>query len=267
MTSLFSILLTILAYTLLSIGFVLMKKGISWIGYKGKKDKLYYQNLFIWILGFIIMNSNIVPNTIALKFLEPHIVSAFAGWGIIMLVFFSHVILKERLFKPDFIYTAVIFISIIFLNLLEQKKDQIVVKLPWLIFLSLIPLCLMAPAFLKHISKRLKTILFAAISGISTGMIIVTIKVLVIDSGFNVRSYFSSPYLYIYLFFSVAAFITLQISYKLGHMMLVGPVQYSAAIIYPVLCSYAVFANNIEFMQLVSIALVIYGTINILKNH
>jgi multidrug transporter EmrE-like cation transporter len=267
MTFGFSIFLAVLAYTLLSSGFVLMKKGISWIGYKGKKDRKYYKNIFTWVTGFVIMNSYIVPNAVALKYLEPHIVSAFAGWGVVVLVFLSHSVLKESLFKSDFIFSLVIFISIISLNIFELKNDRDIVKLSYLISASLLPLFIIIPAFLKPVSKRLKTILFAGVSGISTGMIIVSIKTLVTFSGFNISRYLTSPYLYLYLFFSISAFITLQVSYKMGRMMLVGPVQYSASIIYPVLCSYFVFGNNLRLIQIASILILIYGTAGILKKH
>lgn len=267
MTFELSVFLVVLAYTLLSTGFVLMKKGISWIGFKEKKDAKYYKNLFTWISGFVIMNSYIVPNAVALKYLEPHIVSAFAGWGVVVLVFLSHAVLKENLFKSDFIFTLVIFISILALNIFEQKNEENALKLPYLISASLLPLFIIAPAFLKPVSRRIKTLLFAGVSGISTGMIIITIKTLVTFSGFEVGRYLSSPYLYLYLFFSLGAFITLQISYKLGRMMEVGPVQYSASIIYPVLCSYFVFGNNIRLIQIASILVLIYGTAGILKKH
>jgi len=262
-----SLFFTVLAYSLISIGFVLMKRGISWINYKGEKNRIYYKNLLTWVLGFLILNSSIVPNAIALNELEPHIVSAFAGWGVIVLVFLSNIVLKEKIYKSDFIYTLVIFISILMLNIFEQKKDQTFVQIPYFISVSVFPFFMLVLTFFKKVSRRLKTILFASISGISTGMIIVSIKALVTFSGFHVKLYFSSPYFYVYLFFSLAAFITLQISYKLGHMMLVGPVQYSAAIIYPALCTYLVFGNHITMIQMASLLLIIYGTANIMKRH
>ena len=45
MTTWLSLCLTALAYTLLSTGYVFQKKGISWIGYKGIKDRAFYRNL------------------------------------------------------------------------------------------------------------------------------------------------------------------------------------------------------------------------------
>ena len=56
MYDIFSIIMAMAAYTCISAGFVLMKKGILWIGWKGEKNQKYFLNLFLWISGFIIMN-------------------------------------------------------------------------------------------------------------------------------------------------------------------------------------------------------------------
>jgi len=153
MTKCFSILLTILAYTVLSTGFVLMKKGIAWIGYKGEKDKKYYRNLFTWISGFLLINIYIVPNTVALRYLNPHIVSSMAGWGVVFMVFLSHAVLKEKLYSTDFIYSAFIFISIIFLNLYENQEGGMTANIPLLTIMALLPFFLFVPVLINSISK------------------------------------------------------------------------------------------------------------------
>jgi len=267
MTRGLSVLITLIAYTLLSTGFVLMKKGIGWIGFKGKKDKTFYRNLILWIIGFILINVYIVPNTVALKYLATHLVSSMAGWGIIFLIFFSYFILKEKLYRSDYFYTLLIVVSIVFLHFFEYQATPEKVNIFVLIVTASLPLFLLLPALLRSISKRIRTILFAALSGLSVGLIIVMLKVLVTFSGFNVPSYISSPYFYLYLFFSLAAFITLQVAYKLGPMMTVGPIQYSATIIYPALCSFLVFGKYINLVQIAAIAAIIYGVVAILKKH
>jgi drug/metabolite transporter (DMT)-like permease len=71
----------------------------------------------------------------------------------------------------------------------------------------------------------------------------------------------------LYLFFSLAAFVTLQVAYKLGQMMTVGPIQYSAVIIYPALCSFLVFGKHINLVQIAAILVIIYSVIAILRKH
>lgn len=262
-----SVLIIIFAYTLLSTGFVLMKKGIGWIGFKGKKDKSFYRNLSLWILGFGLINVYIVPNTIALKYLAPHLVSSMAGWGIIVMIFFSYLILKEKLYRSDYFYTILIVVSIVFLHFFEYQEIEEKVNISVLIAAAFLPLSLLLPALLRFVSRRIKTVLFATLSGISAGLIIVMLKVLVTFSGFDIPAYFSSTYFYLYLFFSLAAFITLQVAYKLGQMMTVGPIQYSATIIYPALCSFLVFGKHINLVQIIAISAIIYSVVAILRKH
>jgi len=262
-----SVPLAVFGYTLLSIGFVLMKKGIGWIGFKGPKDRIFRTNLFVWIVGFIVMNLAVIPNTMALKHLAPHIVSSTAGWGVIVMVALSSLLLRERLFRSDGLYTILIVGSIVLLNLFETPQGEETFNLPLLAGSAALPFVLVLPAFFKRASKRIRTVFLAGFSGIATGMIVISLKVLVILFGFQVSAYFASPVLYLYLLFSLGAFVSLQAAYKLGSMMRVGPVQYSASIIYPVLCSLVVFGDSIHPLQLAAVVGLVFAVIGILQKH
>jgi len=265
MLKLLSIPLAVFGYTILSMGFVFQKKGIGWIGYKGTKNRIYYQNLFIWIVGFLLMNLNIVPNAMALKHLDPHIVAAMAGWGIIVMVFLSAYLLKEQIQRSDILFTVIIVLSIIVLNLFEITEAEESIAKPYLIAAIILPFIILVPAVLKSLSRTTRAVLFGIATGMSTGMIIVTMKVLVSELGFDVAGYFSSPLLYLYLLFSLTGFVTLQAAYKLGAMMLVGPIQYSTAILYPVMCSYWVFGKQLHPLQVGTIILIVAAVVGMLR--
>jgi drug/metabolite transporter (DMT)-like permease len=268
MTTWLSLPLTALAYTLLSTGYVLQKKGIAWIGYKGEKDRGFYRDLGIWIVGFLLMNLYIVPNAAALKQLEPHIVSAMAGWGVIVLVFLSQALLKERILGSDIAFTLLIVAAIALLNIFEgPEAGEDVTRFGPLIAAVALPFLLVLPASFPALSRRIRGLLFACISGLSAGLIIVTMKILVASHGFRIAAYFASPYLYLYLVLSLGSFLALQASYKMGSMLSVGPVQYTAAILYPVLCSAAVFGNHLHFMQIAAVGAVVVGVWGILIKH
>ena len=153
MLKLLSIPLAVFGYTILSTGFVFQKKGIGWIGYKGTKNRAYYRNLFIWIVGFLLMNLNIVPNAMALKHLDPHIVAAMAGWGIIVMVFLSAYLLKEQILRSDIFFTSIIVLSIILLNLFEITEAEEVIARPYLLAAILLPFIILVPAVLRSISR------------------------------------------------------------------------------------------------------------------
>ncbi len=262
-----ALIMAAIAYTLISIGFVLQKKGISWIGWKGEKDKKYFRNFLLWISGFIIMNIYGIPSAIALKTLPPHMVSAFAGWGIIVLVFLSKFFLKEQIFKSDYFYSGIVISGIVLMNLTENISPDIDISTGVLTFVFfLFPLVLfIIVMFLDH--KNISgNILFAAVSGCSAGLMIVSLKGLVHLFGYRVIEYFGSEFFYLYIFFAILSLVSLQMSFKAGPVMITGQIQYSTTIIYPVAGSLIVFSGTTGIFQLLSLLLITAGVIKILKN-
>jgi multidrug transporter EmrE-like cation transporter len=262
----FAIFMALLAYTLLSMGIVLMKKGVACFGWKGKKNRRFYAYLGAWIAGFSIMNLNGIPNAIALKTLPPHIVAACAGWGIVILIFFSSWVLKENVFNSDFIFAGLIVVSIFLLNFFEKPiVVENPVSLSGLFIISLLPFALMPVLFFKVITKKVKTVVYAALSGLAAGLLVVFLKMLMIAYGFQVGRFFGSIYLYAYIFAALISLIALQLANKSGDMIVIGPVQYSCQIIYPAVSTYVVFGQSLTLMQIAAIISIIYSVHRILK--
>ncbi|MEN8152926.1 MAG: DMT family transporter [Acidobacteriota bacterium] len=263
----FSVFMAATAYFFLSFGFVLQKKGIGWIGKNPGSDKDFYKNLAIWITGFILMNIYGVPSAVALKVLQPHIVASFAGWGIVVLVFFSNFFLKEKLNRSDYFYSMLIIAGIIFLTIFRDNSDQVQsVNSLSVIMFFLFPILLFVAGFYGKKSHWIRTVLFATVSGCAAGAMVVALKFLVAGYDYRVREYFSSPYLYLYIFAALLSFIALQFALKNGLMITTGPVQYTSNIIYPVIGSYFVFNQYLNVIQLFSIILIVMGVTKILKN-
>jgi len=268
-----SILMAIIAYSLLSLGFVLQKKGITWMGWKGPKDKTFYHNLLIWLTGFVVMNIFPVPSAVALKTLPSHIVSAFAGWGIIMLVGFSFVFLKEHIYKTDYLYSILIVLGIVFLNIFEKSAKAYNPSATagsgiWgQAVLFAIPVIIIFSGLFRAITSKVKTWIFAAVSGMSAGLMVVTLRLLVVKFGYQVTSYPGSLYLYLYLAFALLSFLGLQLALKNGPMIVTGPVQYSATIIYPVFAAMFIFQQPIGWVQYPAIIIIVFGVVQILKKH
>ncbi len=260
-----AISMALIAYSCISTGFVLQKMGIRWMGWKGKRDRTFYKNLGLWVSGFVIMNIYGVPSAIALKQLPPHIVAAFAGWGIVVLVFLSHFLLKEKLYKKDALFSFLIVAGICLLNLFEKPAPAGGVHLTGMIALCLPAVVLFIPGFLKTVSARIKTVLFASVSGIAAGLMVISLSLLVMEYQYNVALYFNSPYLYLYTGSALLSFIALQLACKNGPMMIIGPVQYSSNIIYPMLAVLLVFNHPLHIIQFFAIGLVVFSVSSILK--
>lgn len=261
-----ALVLAVLAYTLLAAGLVLMKKGIGWLGRKGPKDSAWRRDLGIWAAGFILSNSYVVPVTMALKSLPPHIVAAFAGWGVTVMIILSRTWLGEKLRPSDAAYTAAMVFAIALLSLYEKSGAMRAANPSWLAGAAAFPFLFLPAAFSRIVGRRERAFLLAAISGISTGLIVVFMKVLVQAYGGRVAGYFGSPHLYLYLAFSLLAFISLQCAYRLGSLLRTGPILYAASIIYPALCSALVFGNRIRLVQAAAILTIVLAVAGILRN-
>lgn len=260
-----SALLAFAAYAVLSTGMILMKKGIAWIGHKGPRDKAWRKDLGTWIAGFLLSNLYVVPSLMALKTLTLHIVAAFAGFGVVVLVLLAAAVLGERLHRSDGLYTAAIFLSIILLNIYELSPGKGDLNIPLLAGAAAFPLLLFAAAFAKGMARSVRPTMFASVSGTATGMAVVLMKTLVELHGFRVGDYLHSPYVYLYLFFSLTAFISLQLAYRIETMMRTGPVQYGSSIVYPAVCSGLVFGNTIRPIQIAALAAIVLAVVGILR--
>lgn len=260
-------LLALTAYGVLSTGMVLMKKGIAWIGHKGPKDGAWRRDLWTWIAGFLLSNLYVVPSLMALKTLTPHIVAAFAGFGVVVLILLAAAVLGEKLHRSDVPYTAAIFLSIILINIYEPSPGKNALNIPLLAGASAFPLLLFAAAFAKGMARSVRATMFASVSGTSMGIVLVLMKVLVEIYGFRVGDYLHSPYVYLYLFFSLTAFVAIQLAYRIETMMRTGPVQYVSSIVYPAVCSALVFGNVIRPIQIAALAAIVLAVAGILRKH
>jgi len=265
MNYLLSILMAMAAYSCLSGGFVLMKKGVSWIGWGKKKNSLYYKNLILWISGFIIMNIYGVPSAVALKYLPAHIVAAFAGWGIVVLVFLSYIFLKEKLHNSDYIFSLLIIIGIFILNFFRKDIYREIINIHGIVILILIPIILFFLGFNRKLSATLKTLVYGSVSGASAGLMVISLKILVLKHQYHVMEYFNSAYMYIYVIYALISFIALQFAFKHGPMMIIGPAQYSTNIIYPLLAAFLVFCQRITVIQIITIGVIIFSVIGIMR--
>jgi len=238
------------------------------MGWKGPKGKTFYWNLAIWVTGFLVMNIYGVPSAIALKSLPPHIVAAFAGWGIVMLVFFSFLLLKEKIYPTDYIFSILVIMGIFFLGYFEKTHPSVHSFSLWgMVLLCALPIILFFAGLLKFLTQKVMTVIYSSVSGMSAGLMVVSLRLLVIKFGYEVSLYFDSLYLYLYIVFALLSFIALQLALKNGSMIAIGPVQYSANIIYPAASTLLVFQESLHPIQVLAVAAIIYAVINILKKH
>jgi len=97
---------------LLSLGMVLQKRHVAWMGYKGRRDAAFRRDLLGWLLGFILMNVAPVTNYFALLGLAANVVSALIGADVAFTALLVAFFLKERLGGAEIAWTAVLFVAL-----------------------------------------------------------------------------------------------------------------------------------------------------------
>jgi hypothetical protein len=256
-----------LAFTIFSSGTVLMKAGSAWLKWPGTRGQPFRRARNLWLLGFLFYNVSIVPNLLAARILPAYILSAVSGWQIVVIVLLSAWWLKEHVFVTDYLYAALIVAAIFVLNITEKSGSAGPVRVAAFYILLLAPFTLLLPIMIRKIPVKIRAILAAVLSGCVNGISLVILNIITREHGFDILSYFLTPYPYLFLAAGVVGFITLQLALRWSDLMLVGPLQTSLTIVYPALCSFFIFGLNLGVVQIISIAAVVYACIAILRRH
>ena len=258
-------LLAASAYVLLAAGLVLMKKGIGWFGRRAPRDAAWARDLGIWSAGFLLSNAYIIPVALAVRTLAPHVVAAFAGLGVVLLVLLSRAWLGERLRASDAYYAGGMGLAIVLLSLSSGEAAGAPARVPGLAVAAAFPYALLAAGLPGRSGTRRRAVLLAGVSGLATGMIVVLMRTLVLAHGTRVADYFRDPAFYLYLAVSLTAFLALQFAYKLDSLLRTGPVQYAASIVYPAVCAPIVFGSAVRPVQAAAILVIALGVVGILR--
>lgn len=261
-----SILLGLFGMTLYSTGVIMQKKGSVWMARDAKKDKKYAGMLGLWLLGIIVSYViSAFPTGAASKDLPSYIVSAMSGWSILVIVFFSCLFLKEKLYATDILYAIIIMGCIIVISVFSKSEEVLNFDFKQLYYLLFVPFIIIIPVFFKTVKNKYKTILLSIFSGILGGLVIVFMNILVKESGGSIDEIIRSSYIYIYFMAGIASKAAIQAAYRFGDVILITPLQTSLSIMYPILCSYFLLNSNITAVQAVSILLIVICCWGILK--
>ena len=267
MTNIPSILLSLMGFSIFSAGIVLTKAGGGWLKWQGKRDRFFLKSLLVWLTGVLLYNVAVIPNAIASKTLPPHIISAISGFGITVMVILSFFLLKEKLFASDFIFSFIMVAGIFALSILDRSSASVKFNQTAFYIMLVLPFLLFLPLMFKKLGNKPRAVILSIFSGCSGGFSLVIMNVVIKSLGYNIFSYFDTPYPYLYILSGLMSFVALQLAMRRGEMILVGPLQTSLMILYPAACSYFIFGSSLSLIQLAMIAVIIYACIAILRKH
>ena len=259
------VFLSLGAYSLQAFGNLLMKKGIRWQSLKSKREAGYYRSLALWIAGFFIAGGYIIPNIFALRYLPPYIVSAMTGWGVLVVVGGSFFLLGERIRRETYLFGFLIVLGIFFLNYFRKEQPGVSIRIDIYWYLMPAAGASLLTGFLSPKGSKGRIIGFSVTSGFSAGFMLVSIDILEIIYGLDLGAAFYSPLFTLVLMWAALNFVFLQLSYRQGEMILIGPLYFSSNIIFTTVASALVFEEVIGAVQLVAIGVIIGSVSRILS--
>lgn len=255
MTPALAFLSALLANAILSLGMVLQKRNVLFIGYKGPRDAVFRRHRLGWLLGFTLVNLAPPFNYLALLGIPANVVAGVAGSNVAFAALFSALFLGERLGPRQALYGLLLFLGIGLVGL--RGGAPAAASRPLLLWLALLLPLLAALAALawrrRGRSEGLAT-LIGGLAGALGGFMLLPLKLLGLETGLG--AWLSAPWLWLYLVAGLASFSIVQLAYKDGSMRRVAPAYYGLQVLWPALSALFVFGLTFDALQLLGLAII-----------
>lgn len=239
----------------LSLGMVLQKRNVSWLGYKGKRDRAFARARGGWLLGFLLMNFAPVFNYLALFGLPPNVVGAAIGSNVAFTAILSAFVLEERLGWRRILWTAATFAAIALAAFRGEDRSGPLVPGALNVFLALpVVAALVGLALRRRGRSGNLAVGIAAVAGALGGFMILPLRALQVGAAASLSGWLGSPYLYLYIVAGIGSFSIIQLAYKDGEMSRVSPAYYGMQVLWPAIASYFAFGAPFDALQATAFA-------------
>jgi len=255
----------ITASVLLSVGKGVQKMKVNVLK-QGKKmfKPPHRRDFVIWALGVLMTASASVFYSVSLKFTDKSsIVSSLSGIGLVGLLIFAWLVLKEKVGAREVFSSAMIIVGtglIGYFNkalLSGQKYD-----LTKFIYVSVFLLAVFGGLVLLGFKyKKFYGFAFGVIAGSLIGIAMILGDMALVKSQGDLLRQFNTPYVYLALLSSAGALTLTQVAFFKATAVVVVPTINSFTILAPLLVEYFTFGVMLAFPQYLGVAMVLAGVI------
>ncbi|MHA1125731.1 MAG: DMT family transporter [Candidatus Heimdallarchaeota archaeon] len=293
LTIFLSILLGSLAYAMLNIGLAFQKKGAAELPVI--ENQRFFKNLknFLtnkfWLIGFLLVNLQIIPFSIALNIGELSIVAPMMGVGLVTLVLFSVFYLKEKISVKEIIAIVIVIVGVAILGATSTNEPvdyllnditQLLLNNGSIIFL-VVATVLMFLLVIFSVARKfaLADIMFGIAAGIASGIGVIFTKGFMSGlKGDNFGEIWQSLktsvvfwvwwfYLGLLLVYNIISTIFPQVGFQKGKAIVVTPLFAIAALLTPIFGGIIIFAEweglavGILVAKIIALILILVGVI------
>jgi len=224
----------------------------------------YRRDFLIWLGSVAMAILAAALYSLALKMTDKSsMVSALGGIGLIGLVLFAWLVLKEHLGKRELLGVGLIIVGTSTLGYFNVPltKGQ-AYNLFWLgAWLAGMALFLSLLCIYSILTRKLHGFAFGALAGNLIGIAMIFGDMALVKSGNSLLRQFQNVYVYLALLFSVSALATTQYAFWRSTALVVVPTINTFMILVPVLLDYLVFGTALQAPQYAGVAVIVGGVL------
>jgi drug/metabolite transporter (DMT)-like permease len=257
--------LAVLASANLNVGKGVQKWKVKVLG-KGRAmfSKEHGGDLAVWLVGFFLTASASVLYSLALKYTDKSsIVSSLNGVGMIGLVLFAWLVIKERIGWQEIGGATLVLIGATLMGYFDKPLPggQRYELSRFLLCVAGLAAVFAPLALYSWKTDRLYGFTFGAIPGILIGTAMILGDMALVKSGNDFFGQLKNPYPYVALLIGLAALTTTQLAFWRAKAMVVVPTINSFVILTPVVIEYFTFGTVLQPLQYAAVIAIIGGVV------
>jgi len=258
------VLMAILASTNMNVGKGMQKWKVKVFG--KKKEMFHRENvgdLGIWVIGMIMTASAMPLFSLALKFTtKTSLVSSLNGIGMIGLVLFAWIVLKEKIGYQELGGAALVLVGTALVNYFNQPIEQReFLLMPFVLSASGLIGFFGILALFSWKTNKLFGFSFGALPGIFIGIGMILGDIALVEAEGDMIGQLSNPYPWFALIAGICALVVTQFAFWRARAMVVVPTINSFVILSPLIMEYFTFGTFLQPIQYLGIAATVGGVI------
>lgn len=253
------------ASVLLSVGKGVQKMKVDVLKQGAKMfSPPHRRDLVIWLIGVVMTMSASVLYSVSLKFTDKSsIITSLSGIGLVGLLIFAWLALKEKVGFREIIGSVLIIIGTGLISYFNQtlasgQKYQLS-KFVYVLLVLLGVFGALAVLGLKY--KKLYGFAFGVIAGSMIGIAMILADMALVKSSGDLLGQFSNPYVYLAILSACGALAFTQVAFFKATAVVVVPTINSFTILTPLVMEYFTFGVLLNFSQYLGVSLVLAGIV------
>lgn len=225
----------------------------------------------VWMIGLLLQGVVVVLSAKALSIGNASTLGGFAGFGLVALAVFSHLVLKEKILKQELLGMMIIIAGTAMLGFFshghqggisgfEQRRMT-------LFLVACTAVSAVAVVFMLRDIQSYGGVVLGTISGAAGGLGMIFLKIVVSHfkgmggAGLHIAAILCDPYVWLAVVGGLGSVALVQIGYKYGKAIQVVPGFSSMIVIMPALAGVLVLKEPTSIICVVSLAVIIAGVL------